>query len=93
MENSPDAGREMAILEHIEQAERKKLRYIIAPEGIALRNRLAGYQSVIIDGEGEVADVRRLTCIEQGLEITRVGDAPVLEVRDLIAIAHMDGDT
>jgi DNA-binding MarR family transcriptional regulator len=134
METSPDTGREMAILEHIEhdpdvtqatlatqlgvavgtvnwhlkrliskgyvkikRAERKKLRYIITPEGIALRTRLtvdyveqqfklyrnmrqrvkeqienirlAGYKSVKIEGEGDVADVCRLTCIEQGLEI------------------------
>jgi DNA-binding MarR family transcriptional regulator len=155
METSPDTGREMAILEHIEhdpdvtqatlatqlgvavgtvnwhlkrliskgyvkikRAERKKLRYIITPEGIALRTRLtvdyveqqfklyrnmrqrvkeqienirlAGYQSVKIEGEGDVADVCRLTCIEQGLEITQDGDAPVLEVRGLKVLLHME---
>jgi DNA-binding MarR family transcriptional regulator len=155
METSPDTGREMAILEHIEhdpdvtqatlatqlgvavgtvnwhlkrliskgyvkikRAERKKLRYIITPEGIALRTRLtvdyveqqfklyrnmrqrvkeqiekirlAGYKSVKIDGEGDVADVCRLTCIEQGLEITQDGDAPVLEVRGLKVLLNME---
>jgi DNA-binding MarR family transcriptional regulator len=155
METSPDTGREMAILEHIEhdpdvtqatlaiqlgvavgtvnwhlkrliskgyvkikRAERKKLRYIITPEGIALRTRLtvdyveqqfklyrnmrqrvkeqienirlAGYKSVKIEGEGDVADVCRLTCIEQGLEITQDGDAPVLEVRGLKVLLHME---
>jgi DNA-binding MarR family transcriptional regulator len=102
----------------IKRAERKKLRYIITPEGIALRTRLtvdyveqqfklyrnmrqrvkeqiekirlAGYQSVIIDGEGDVADVCRLTCIEQGLEIKQDGDAPVLKVRGLKVLLHME---
>jgi hypothetical protein len=102
----------------IKRAERKKLRYIITPEGIALRTRLtvdyveqqfklyrnmrqrvkeqienirlAGYKSVKIEGEGDVADVCRLTCIEQGLEITQDGDAPVLEVRGLKVLLHME---
>ncbi|MEW5828384.1 MAG: winged helix-turn-helix transcriptional regulator [Chloroflexota bacterium] len=156
METTPDTGRELAILEHIEtdpdvnqsalatqlgvavgtvnwhlkrliakgyvkikRAERKKLRYIITPEGIALRARLtvdyieqqfklyrntrqrvaeqierarqAGIKQVRLVGEGEVAEICKLSCLEQGLEIVTHGDAPVLEVRGLKVILHLDG--
>lgn len=156
METTPDTGRELAILEHIEtdpdvnqstlatqlgvavgtinwhlkrliakgyvkikRAERKKLRYIITPEGIALRARLtvdyieqqfklyrntrqrvaeqiervrqAGFQQVRLEGEGEVAEICKLSCLEQGLEIVTGGDVPVLEVRGLKVVLHMDG--
>ena len=101
------------------RAERKKLRYIITPEGIALRARLAidyversftlyrrvrtrvrdavvqvqkaGYNSIRIVGKGDVADICRLTCLEQG--VTVVNDAPgvpVLEVRGLKVILHLE---
>ena len=90
------------------RAERKKLRYIITPEGIALRARLAvdyveksfsiyrktrqrvkdhlvkvqdaGYDRVRIIGKGDVVDICRLTCIEQGVEVVTDKDIPVLHV-------------
>jgi DNA-binding MarR family transcriptional regulator len=90
------------------RAERKKLRYIITPEGIALRARLAidyversfsiyrktrqrvkehlakvqeaGYDRVRILGKGDVVDICRLTCIEQGVEVVTDEDAPALQV-------------
>ena len=90
------------------RAERKKLRYIITPEGIALRARLAvdyversfsiyrktrqrvkdhltkvqeaGYSRVRILGKGDVVDICRLTCIEQGIDVVNDKDAPVLLV-------------
>jgi DNA-binding MarR family transcriptional regulator len=98
----------------VKRAQRRKLRYIITPEGIALRARLtvnyietslnlyrrirlrvhellaqvkgAGFDSVMIEGEGDIADICRLTCLEQGVRIIPVsgkltGDVPVLEVR------------
>ena len=92
----------------VKRAERKKLRYIITPEGIALRARLAvdyveksfsiyrktrqrvkdhlakvqdaGYDSVRILGKGDVVDICKLTCIEQGVEIVNNKDVPVLQV-------------
>lgn len=93
----------------VKRAERRKLRYIITPEGIALRARLtvdyieqsmlmyrnirervrsllldlrrAGYSSVCIDGEGDIADICRLTCMEQGVHVVDKSDVPVLQVR------------
>ena len=90
----------------IMRANRKKLRYIITPEGIALRARLtvdyieqqfllyrntrehvkehieriraAGFDQVILQGEGDVADICRLTCLEQGIAVVSDGGAPVL---------------
>jgi DNA-binding MarR family transcriptional regulator len=90
----------------VSRAERKKLRYIITPEGIALRARLAinyvehslslyrrtrqrvkehivemrrkGYDRVRIVGEGDVADICRLTCLEQNIAVVEDGNAPAL---------------
>jgi hypothetical protein len=85
------------------------LRYIITPEGIALRARLtvdyiersfdlyrrtrqrvkthlnevkkAGYQRIQLVGDGDVADICRLSCLEQGVEIVNDENVPVLEVK------------
>jgi predicted transcriptional regulator len=92
----------------VKRAERKKLRYIITPEGIALRARLAvdyvehsfslyrktrqrvgehlktveaaGYKQVRIIGRGDIADICRLTCLEQGIEVVTDKDVPALQV-------------
>jgi DNA-binding MarR family transcriptional regulator len=81
----------------VKRAERKKLRYIITPEGIALRARLtvtyiensmhlyrlvrdqartalqqvkdAGFDRVSIQGNGDIADICRLTCIEMDVQL------------------------
>ena len=93
----------------VKRAERKKLRYIITPEGIALRARLtvdyiersfelyrrtrqrvkehlnevkkAGYDRVRLVGDGDVADICRLSCLEQDVEIVKDDRVPVLEVK------------
>jgi DNA-binding MarR family transcriptional regulator len=103
----------------IKRAERKKLRYIITAEGIALRALLtvdyieqqfllyrntrqrvrehleqiksAGHEKVAIRGEGDVADICRLSCLEQGVAITDDNDAPVLEIVGLKVLLHPDG--
>lgn len=94
----------------VKRAQRRKLRYIITPEGIALRARLTvnyietsmnlyrrtrlhvlellaqvkqnGDDSVLIDGEGDIADICRLTCLEQGVHVLQDSvSIPTLEVR------------
>ena len=98
----------------VKRAQRRKLRYIITPEGIAFRARLtinyietsmklyrrtrqhvrellgevkqAGYTRVHIAGEGDIADICRLTCLEQGISVADMTDGkpdnlPVLEVQ------------
>jgi DNA-binding MarR family transcriptional regulator len=91
----------------VKRAERKKLKYIITPEGISLRARLLvdyiqssmgmyrlirdrsikaikslkknGFKTVCLAGDGEVAEILKLTCIEQGLDISKnCQDHPVL---------------
>ncbi len=102
------------------RVERRKLSYIITPEGISLRAfmtldyiqnsfrlyrlvrqrmieqliivREKGYNCVRLDGDGDVADVCRLTCIEQGIEIVEGPDAPVLRVENLKVIIDWDED-
>ncbi len=84
----------------VKRAQRRKLRYIITPEGLAFRAlltvnyietsmrlyrktrarmqeliaqvRQAGYGEVVITGEGDIADICRLTCIEEGLRVIPV---------------------
>src|SRR5512138_3737410 len=101
----------------VQRAERKKLRYIITPEGIALRARLtidfiersfdlyhktrqrvkdhlaavrtAGYNRVRIRGDGDVADICRLSCLEQGFTVVQDPDAPELELRGWKVVLNM----
>ena len=103
----------------IKRAERKKLRYIITPEGIALRAlltvdyleqqfllyrntrqrvkeylgevRQAGYDRVHIIGEGDVADICKLTCLEQTITVVSDSNAPVLEILGLKVVLHLGG--
>jgi DNA-binding MarR family transcriptional regulator len=99
--------------------ERRKLRYIITPEGIALRARLtldyiqssfrlyrlvrersinaliqveaAGYTKIYIHGEGDVADICRLTCLEKGIEVTEVRDhTPVMQIQGLKVFVELE---
>jgi DNA-binding MarR family transcriptional regulator len=95
----------------VKRAQRRKLRYIITPEGIAFRARLtlnyidqsfrlyrrirqhvrdllvqvreAGFDQVRIEGEGDIADICRLTCLEQGVLVVELEGAPALEVRGM----------
>jgi len=104
----------------VKRAERKKLRYIITPEGLALRARLtvdyversfdlyrkirknvkkhllavkkAGYNQVRLIGEGDVADICRLSCLEQDVVIVKNGDVPVLDVQGFKVILRMEAE-
>ncbi len=95
----------------VKRAQRKKLRYIITPEGIALRARLlvdfihssmemyrlvrerstevindlksSGFSIVQIEGNGDIAEVLRLTCVEHGMKIVEDGNAPTLKIEGL----------
>jgi len=95
----------------IKRANRKKLRYIITPDGIALRARLtvdyieqqfllyrntrqhvkkhieqvrkAGFDHLSVRGDGDVADICRLTCMEQGMAVVTDNSCPVLNVNGL----------
>jgi len=95
----------------VKRAERRKLKYIITPEGLTLRARLMvdyveqqfhlyrrvrqkvkdaalalrseGVERVRLLGEVDVADICRLTCLEQGLTLAEDADLPTFEVRGL----------
>jgi hypothetical protein len=92
----------------VKRLERKRLKYIVTPQGIAIRAKMAvisieysmrlyreiraeakrliskarqkGFEQIAIRGEGELEDVVRLTCIEQGLTVTHKSDAPIIEI-------------
>ena len=104
----------------VRRAERRKLRYIITPEGISFRTHLAldfaynsfkiyretraqvadclgevrraGYHRVRLVGDGDIADICRLTCLEQAIAITNEPGAPVLEVSGIHVTVKIDGD-
>ena len=95
----------------VRRAERRKLRYIITPEGIALRARLAfdyiqtsmrlyrlvrerslkaiqqihkaGYNEVQIIGDGEVAEICKLTCLEQNINLVDKENVPKFRIVEL----------
>jgi len=95
----------------VKRAERRKLRYIITPEGIAFRAHLTvdyinqtmllyrntrqrvgellvkvkqnGFDRVQIQGDGDIADICRLTCLEQGVKVVDDADVPGLVVNGL----------
>jgi DNA-binding MarR family transcriptional regulator len=115
----------------VKRAERRKLRYIITPEGISFRAHLtidyieqsfvlyrnirkrvrellaevkqAGYDHVCIETEAaindpklssqtnDIADVCRLTCLEQGVKISQELSFPILMVRGVKVSLYMEG--
>ena len=44
--------------------------------------REQGHTSIRMQGEGDLADVCRLTCLEQNIAIVEDGNAPILTVKD-----------
>jgi len=100
------------------RANRKKLKYIITPEGLAHRALLtvdyidnsmrlyrrtrqrvlnvlddvhkAGYTSIRIVGDGDLAEVIRLTCLEQGVKIGDNPKFPALEIEGWKIRLHME---
>ena len=102
----------------VSRAERKKLKYIITPEGIALRARLtfdyiqnqfnlyrlvrervsqaieevknAKVHTVRIEGNGDVAEVCRLTCLEHNIHVSTETDLPVLRIVGLKVFFEME---
>ena len=102
----------------VSRAERRKLKYIITPEGIALRSRLtldyiqnsfnlyrlirtrmqnalaevklAGYDAIRLEATGDLAEVCRLTCLEQGIHIHPDGNVPLLRVEGLKIFVEME---
>ncbi len=103
----------------VRRVERRKLRYIITPEGLALRARLtidyiqnsfrlyrlvrermvealeqvelSGRRSIRLEGEGDVAEVCRLTCLERGMTLDGDGDSPVLRIQGLKIFIEWNG--
>jgi hypothetical protein len=95
----------------VKRMQRKKLRYILTAEGIALRANLTvkyiensfslynlirqrtrtvlddlrsfGMDTVRIEGEGEVAEVCNLTCLEQGIQVDQDLACAVIKIDGL----------
>jgi DNA-binding MarR family transcriptional regulator len=102
----------------VKRAERRKLRYIITPEGIAHRALLtvdyidqsfklyrrtrdhvgdllgevkqAGYSEVRINGDGDIADICRLTCLETGISVTDNPSVPALKIDGMRVQIHFE---
>ena len=95
----------------VKRIRRRKLRYIITPEGLSLRARLTlayiqqsfslfrdvrqdvrdllqglqdqGIRRVRLEGDGDIAEVCRLTCLEQHISLTDAPQVPALVVDGL----------
>lgn len=105
----------------VRRAERRKLKYIITPEGIALRAKLtlnyiqtslglyrlirerslkalqevrrAGFNAIRIEGDGDVAEICRLTCLEQNFEINETSKAlPVIRIDEMKLMVSFEED-
>ena len=105
----------------VRRVARRKLLYIITPEGLALRANLTldyiqssfelyrlvrsrvlvaldrvkehEYSSVQISGNGDVAEICRLTCIEHSVKVVHDSSVPTLVIVDLkIFIDWGDGN-
>ena len=108
----------------VKRANRRKLRYIITPEGIAFRARLTidyieqsmllyratrqrvrelladvkreGYNRIRIDADtsngqsSDIADVCRLTCLEQDIQVINENDLPALVVNGVKVTLQME---
>jgi DNA-binding MarR family transcriptional regulator len=108
----------------VKRLQRRKLRYIITPEGLAFRAHLAvnyietsmrlyrktrlhvrellsqvqeaGYNQIFIEGDGDIGDIIRLTCMEQGMRVVEPGRSeqgsrlPTLEVQGTKVLLHID---
>jgi DNA-binding MarR family transcriptional regulator len=94
----------------VKRARRRKLQYIITPEGLAFRAHLAvnyiessmrlyrktrqrvrellvqvkqaGFDTICLEGEGDIADICRLTCMEQGISVLPREEQPEMPVVD-----------
>ena len=103
----------------VKRAERRKLRYIITPEGIAHRALLtvdyidqsfqlyrrtrhrvgnllgevrhAGFSEVRINGDGDIADICRLTCLEHGVAVTDRPGTPILDINGMSVHLRFEG--
>ncbi len=95
----------------VRRIERRKLRYIITPQGIAHRANLLvdyiqtsfdmyrlvrqrsldaiqnikeqGYARIFLEGSDDVAEICRLTCLEQGLQISEEKKYPIFRIEGL----------
>jgi DNA-binding MarR family transcriptional regulator len=102
----------------VSRVERRKLKYIITPEGIALRTRLtldyiqnsfnlyrlvrerslaalaelnkADIHQVAIEGTGDVAEICRLTCMEQGVTVVSDSTVPLLRIVGLKVFLELE---
>jgi DNA-binding MarR family transcriptional regulator len=92
----------------VKRLQRKRLRYLITPKGIAEKARLtyeymdfslrvyrelrteaqrlldevqaAGHNEVHIDGDGDAAEICRLTCLERGVKVASASQMDLLPV-------------
>jgi len=99
---------------------RRKLRYIITPEGLTLRAHLtldyiqtsfhlfrlirqrmqdaivqvkqAGFERIYLEGDGDIADVCRLTCLENGIAIVQDEEAPRVIIRAMKLFVVIEKD-
>lgn len=103
----------------IRQVQRRRVRYLITPKGIAEKSKLAyeyvrismhlyratraqarqyldqvsaaGFDRVWIRGDGEIADICRLTCLERNVQVEMDGNGaiPCLEIAGSFVVLRL----
>ncbi|HOJ01790.1 MAG TPA: winged helix-turn-helix transcriptional regulator [Anaerolineaceae bacterium] len=102
----------------VRRIERRKLRYIITPQGIAYRASLLvdyiqssfdmyrlvrkrsleaiqktkaqGFTSIFLEGSDDVAEICRLTCLEQGMQVSNEKIYPIFRIEGLKIFVIME---
>ena len=74
--------------QHPMVATMRRVRQRVRENLVEVKN--AGYSAVRIHGDGDIADICRLTCLEQGIAVVEMPEVPVLEVRDTKVVLHID---
>ena len=106
----------------VAQMQRRRLRYLLTPQGIAEKGRLtrkfmqaslhwyretretsksylaeierAGYEAVCIEGDGDLAEIVYLSCLEAGVTVKKEFDKgyPVFRVEGVNVVVDWPGD-
>ncbi|MEW6715918.1 MAG: winged helix-turn-helix transcriptional regulator [Chloroflexota bacterium] len=71
---------------HLYRKTRQRVRELLSDV------RQAGYDKVRIIGEGDIADICRLTCMEQGMRVDGSAEVPALEVQGYKVRLHLKED-
>jgi hypothetical protein len=78
-------------MNYIDQSMRLYRRVRQRVRDLLVEVRQAGFSQVRLVGEGDIADICRLTCLEQGVDIADRPGIPAIEVRGFKVLLFLQG--